>query len=77
MSADCGKTAYPNPASAWRVILHFTKPYAWLKHKEIERPIRAYQCHRCHQWHLSHLPLPHKPRPVTPDWPHATRSVHA
>lgn len=63
MSEDCGKATYPNPITAWKVILTFTKPEHWLKHKEIERPVRAYHCPQCHHWHLTTQHLPRKPHP--------------
>lgn len=63
MSEDCGKVPYPSPLAAWRVILYFAKPERWLKHKEIERPVRAYRCALCHHWHLTAQHLPRKPPP--------------
>lgn len=64
MSEDCGKASYKNPIAAWRVILAFTKPEHWLKHKEIERPVRAYRCRHCHHWHLTHHHPFRKPHPT-------------
>lgn len=63
MSEDCGKVPYPNPLAAWRVVLAFTKPRHWFKHKELEPPRLAYRCQRCHAWHLAHFDDLHVPRP--------------
>lgn len=77
MSEDCGKVPYPNPLAAWRVILSFTKPEHYLKHKEVDRPLRAYRCAQCHQWHLTHQPPPRKPRLALPAWPSPLRRISA
>lgn len=51
-----GKTAYPNPQSAWRVATHLRrKPMP--RYRDMaghsHRAVRAYRCRWCHQWHTT------------------------
>lgn len=75
MSDACGKVPFSSPTVAWRVITAFTKPEHWLKHKEVERPTRAYRCPQCHCWHVTHYNPIRKPRPEPKPWRWPTRSA--